>query len=337
MNDTGSNLPRGNFFRKASSHLLWALVDVSVILAGVIALFGFAARLSWAADMCCQFRVQIMMFLLPATLFYWLLRRGPVAWWLLACLVANVIPMAPYFWPVATQVTKDDEFTRIILLNVLVDNPHHSDVVEYVQEKSPDIFIALEADQNWTNGLEPLRASYPHRYLIDDLGTSSFAAYSRIPFDSIETLESTTRRLPSIDLTVTLGGKQLQVVATHPYVPRTEEKADLRNEQMQDVAEAMDRTKSRMLIGDFNCTPWSPHFTDMLAIANVTPAGYGYGLTPTWYHESRRLGSLNGTWVFGLMLDHILIGPSVSVRHYGIGPPLGSDHRPVIVDFQLVD
>ena len=318
--------------------MLWGLVDISVILAGAIALFGFAARLSWAADMCCQFRVQIMMFLLPATLFYWLLRRGAVAWWLLACLVANVVPMTPYIWPAATQVTKDDDgFTRIILMNVLVNNLHHNDVVKYVQEKSPDIFIALEADHNWTDGLEPLRASFPHRYLIDDRGTSSLAAYSRIPFDSIETLQSTERRLPSIDMTVTLDGKQLQIVATHPFVPKTEETADLRNEQMQNVAEKMDRTKARMLIGDFNCTPWSPHFTDMLATANVRPAGYGHGLRPTWYHESRHLGPLNGTWVLGLMLDHVLIGPNVRASHYSIGPPLGSDHRPIVVDFRLVD
>lgn len=336
MNDLEPVVSRNNFMSKF--RLLWAVADWAVMLAGMCAIFGFAARLSWAADMCCHLRVQLLIFLLPATLVYWIFRRGAIAWWVLACLIANAVPMPPYLWPAAAPLaTAKGDVARIMLLNVLISNPNKKGVVEYVQRLAPDIFIALETDHEWTTGLEPLHKMFPHRYLINDRGSSSLAAYSPIPFDSIETLPSTKRRVPSIDMTVTLDGKPLQIVATHPCPPKTKEKAGLRNEQMKNIAAAMDQTRSRMLIGDFNCVPWSPHFTDMLTTASVRPAGYGHGLSPTWYTLSRRYGPLTGTWLFGMKLDHVLVGPDVVASRYRIGPSLGSDHMPIIVDFRLDD
>ena len=308
--------------------------DIAAVVVGAIALYAFAARFSWAADLCCQFRVQLLMFLLPATIIYWIWRRGTIARWLLLCAVANLIPLLPYLLPAANLNADPDALvTRVMMLNVLSGNKHHDEVVSYVQEQSPDIFIAIESDSDWTTGLRPIHASYPHRHLIDNRGTSSIAVYSRIPFDSLKVRRSKKDRLPWLDLSLTIDQQPLQILAIHPYVPLSPESARLRNAQLNEVAGWMDPDRSRILLGDFNCTPWSPHFTDVLRTADVTPAGYGSGLRPTWYRRARAYGPLRQTWVFALKLDHILLSRDLNVVDHRIGPELGSDHRPVIVDF----
>ena len=313
-----------------------AFSDVAAVAAGAIALFAFAARFSWAADLCCQFRVQLLMLLVPATIIYWIVRRGTVAWWLLVCSVANLQPLLPYVIPKAdvnSVANSNENVTRIMMLNVLKSNKHYDDVIDYVQEHDPDMFIAIEADQAWTEGLNPIRADYSYRQIVDDRGTASIAVYSRIPFDSVDVHHSTRHRLPSLDLKVTIDQEPIHICATHPYVPLTRETARMRNEQLREISHLMSHQGSRILLGDFNCTPWSPHFVDVLRAADVTPAGYGRGLRPTWYRRARAYGPLLKTWVFALKLDHVLLSDDLRAVNHLIGPCLGSDHRPIIVDF----
>ena len=310
------------------------LIDLLVVIVGGIALFGFAARHSWAADLCCQFRVQLLMLLAPATTVYWIWRQGAIATWLLLCTAANLIPLWPYLFPTeAPSVSSEATVTRILMLNLLEGNQHHDDVVDYVKTHDPDLFIAIEADHAWTEGLKPLQSTFPHRHIIDDRGASSIAAYSRIPFDSMDVHYSTKRKLPSLDMNISVDGQPVRIFATHPYIPLTQEKARLRNEQLKEIESSIGKNGSRILLGDFNCTPWSPYIVDLARNPKLTPAGYGTGLRPTWYRRARAYGPLRQTWIFALKLDHVLLSDDLAVVDYWIGPCLGSDHRPVVVDF----
>ena len=112
--------------------------DVIAVTVGAIAIFAFAARFSWAADLCCQFRVQMLMILATVTFVYWIWRRGTIAWWVLMCFVANLLPLLPYIVPNAnagTNVSKIAQTTRIMTLNLLQGNQHHDEVVDYVTKK----------------------------------------------------------------------------------------------------------------------------------------------------------------------------------------------------------
>lgn len=321
-------------FAQRLTKWLMLVADLAVVAIGAVAIFGFAARYSWAADLCCQFRVQLLMMLAPASIIYWIWRRGKIATWLLLCTVANLVPLTPYLLPVVKPTpVSETTVTRIMMLNLLSGNQHHDDVVDYVKTHQPDLFIAIEADHEWTESLKPIQRLFPHRYLVDDQGTSSIAAYSRLPFDSIDVHSSTQRRLPSLDMTVTIDQQPVRIFATHPYIPLTHEKARLRNEQFDEIESSLGQSGSRILLGDFNCAPWSPHFGDVLRNTRLTPAGYGHGLRPTWYRRARAYGPLRQTWIFALKLDHVLVSDDLIVVDHQIGPCLGSDHRPVIVDF----
>jgi endonuclease/exonuclease/phosphatase (EEP) superfamily protein YafD len=81
-----------------------------------------------------------------------------------------------------------------------------------------------------------------------------------------------------------------------------------------------------VLLGDLNCTPWSPAFDRLLAAARLRDSGRGRGLHPTWF---------SAVPFVGLPIDHVLVGPGVGVRGRHVGPDIGSDHRPVIADLVL--
>jgi endonuclease/exonuclease/phosphatase (EEP) superfamily protein YafD len=78
-----------------------------------------------------------------------------------------------------------------------------------------------------------------------------------------------------------------------------------------------------VLAGDLNLTPWSPRFARLLTETGLDDSGLRRGLAPTWL------------WPFGLAIDHVLVGAGLVALDNHLGPELGSDHRPVIVDLAI--
>ena len=81
-----------------------------------------------------------------------------------------------------------------------------------------------------------------------------------------------------------------------------------------------------VVAGDFNATPWSPHFQDVLSQSDLQDTGAGRGIQNTWYRFP--------VLFLGLPIDHILTR-GVAVLQRQIGPPIGSAHRPLVLDFLL--
>lgn len=88
-----------------------------------------------------------------------------------------------------------------------------------------------------------------------------------------------------------------------------------------------------VLIGDLNVTPFSPIFDRLLAQSelwdtNILPA------------ESPRTSPSISTWRLantglGLPIDHALVSAGIGIVSRRIGPDIGSDHRPLILDLKI--
>jgi len=109
--------------------------------------------------------------------------------------------------------------------------------------------------------------------------------------------------------------------------PGSAEYARLRNEQLHTVAAQVKASyRPVILIGDLNGTPWSPYFRDFLRASGLRNTSQGRGV--------------QGSWPAGLPagripLDHCLVSPEIRVIDRQVGPQVGSDHLPLLVDLEV--
>jgi endonuclease/exonuclease/phosphatase (EEP) superfamily protein YafD len=114
------------------------------------------------------------------------------------------------------------------------------------------------------------------------------------------------------------------LIATHPLPPVSAENAVMRDEQLQSAGEfAVSLAAPTVLAGDLNTTSWSPCFQDLLAVSGLRDSRRGFGVQPTWPGWLARLG---------IPIDHVLVSPEIRVVRRTVGPHIGSDHRPVVID-----
>jgi len=74
-----------------------------------------------------------------------------------------------------------------------------------------------------------------------------------------------------------------------------------------------------MLAGDFNTTPWAPGYRELLA-ADLRDG-------------ERALASWPAFLPFPVIpIDHVLVSKELRVLSKRRGPPLGSDHYPIVVE-----
>jgi len=134
--------------------------------------------------------------------------------------------------------------------------------------------------------------------------------------------------VPSIEATILVGNQQFHLLGTHPLPPGSPEYARLRNEQYRLIANHVQHQGlPTVVVGDLNATPWSPFFAGLLRESGLlnTSQGRGvFGSWPAWLPLGR------------IPLDHCLVSPSIQIANKWLGPQIGSDHLPVVVDLQLL-
>jgi endonuclease/exonuclease/phosphatase (EEP) superfamily protein YafD len=133
---------------------------------------------------------------------------------------------------------------------------------------------------------------------------------------------------PYVVAKVAAPGVTPLVVGVHPASPSEDaEDSQERNHQLDHIGTTVKGVAGPVIVaGDFNVTPWSPHFRDLLATTGLRDAGAGQGWIPTW---PIRLGPA------GIPIDHILIRGQVAVAGLRRGPDIGSDHYPLVADLRV--
>ncbi|QQS11517.1 MAG: endonuclease/exonuclease/phosphatase family protein [Rhodospirillales bacterium] len=200
-------------------------------------------------------------------------------------------------------------------VNLFAGNRDHRRMLAYLAAVDSDVIVVQELTSAWTVALETLAPRYPHRLLAGgDIGVLSKHPITRI-HGRIDGVRGGHGRALEIDA----AGVRLTVLALHPPAPMFAP-LDARRRREIDAAAAFARSVDGPLVvsGDFNATPWAAPLRRFLAGAGLAlPAG-AWGGTWPWF-----LGP------FAVSIDHILAGGGCAVVERRVGPPVGSDHRPV--------
>ena len=304
------------------------------MLAAASSILALGARGHWLMDLLANFRVQYALYLVVAALLFFLCRNS--RWAVVTAVLAalNLWIISPYLVPSPRSAVVEKELGesfRLMNFNVLSSNRRHDDVITYLREKDADFVFLLEASPEWEPALKKLSDLYPHQKNEIQAGNFGIALLSKTPFQKVEVAEYTPL-IASIDALVLVGDKRVRLIGAHPYPPINAKVCRLRNAHMQRLAESIAKetgaTKT-IVAGDFNMTPWSPHFVDFLSASQLEDSAKGRGVMPTWYALP--------LFSFGVPIDHICVSEGIHIEDRGVGPDLGSDHRAVWVDVRIIE
>jgi len=305
------------------------IIEAGVVAAVVAMLLGELGRLNWLLELCSHFLVQYAIGFAVAVVYFLLRRRWR---WLALAILLIAFPawrLLPYTSAAAATTTAGDHHLRIMTINVHASSDRYDLVRSEIERLDPDIVFLPENTDRWAAGLAPLRARYP--YVVDGQSPSVFSLFlfSRIPLSDAGIVNlPEPDGFPAIVTRVCPVGTEaacLLLVGVHPPPPLSGRIAAERSAALHALPGliAGHGAGRIVLLGDFNCTPWSPLFRDLLAATGLRDSARGFDLLPTW--ASR-------WWPFGLKIDHILVSNTISVASHQVGGDVGSDHFPVVAD-----
>jgi endonuclease/exonuclease/phosphatase (EEP) superfamily protein YafD len=307
------------------------LILVPAVILAVASIAAFFGRFVWWLDVLANFRVQFLTALLVLGTVLALSRFRRWGWGILIAAAINLAVVAPLYLGSPGEATVDAPSIRVMSFNLLSTNDQYGDVVDYIRETDPDVVFLHEASLPWESAMESSGLGYEvARSRSEDLifGTLILTKTSSgvLTFGFAETAPR------AVEITTLVEGWEVPVtiLASHPLAPTDAERASLHDAQLQFAANwASDQSGPYIVVGDLNATPWSWPFRNLLATGNLRNSQNGFGVQPSFAASSNPL--------FRVPIDHLLHSDALLVRQRRLGPPLGSDHFPLLVDLELVD
>lgn len=304
------------------------LTNAIAIVCLLFTFLSLIGRVHWLVDLLSHFRVQYLAALLITCIALGWQRK---LLWLMLCLLAagvQSIFVIPHLVAGSNSATKAMEAShRIMLVNV---NTHQGDpkrVQAYVLEMDPDILVLEEINDAWMNALNRLSIPYPYSVVQTRSDNFGIGVFSKFPLENSKIFEAGSD-VPSISTRVEFKTKSIHLIATHPLPPIGANNSMRRNQQLASLPDYLSSEEPNILIGDLNTTPWNSYFQRMLSRSELRDSGVGRGWQPTW--PSSQL-------LFRIPIDHMLYSREIQIKDRFVGKHVGSDHFPLIVDFQIAE
>lgn len=303
----------GLFF---SISLLFALSAVSTL--------GFWGADYWKCDALAHFRVQyVIVALFLAFIFSWRAHWIRMGWALLIVLVNGWVI---FQWPESRAPLPDRPIYKALAYNVYTRNSERQATIDFILEERPDFVFLTEVTREWEPLLKDLESEYPYqrKAIYGHQGSVLLSLHpyveERRRFAGVGSIHGQVR-LPD--------GQNLVLLGVHPISPRSEKEWEWRNNALRDIGRfCRDQTEPVLLLGDLNCSPFSPHFDFLLEKSGLADPKLSWIPVPTW-----------PTWnpLFKIPIDHFLVSPEIWPLAEWAGPHMGSDHLPILIFFQIRD
>lgn len=224
-----------------------------------------------------------------------------------------------------TQLTST---IRILHANVLSSNENHIALVKLIAQEKPDIVMLQEINSQWLEALTSLENDYPYKCIADRDDNFGIAVFSSTPIHEAVVQQFGTANFPSITFQIQIDDASVDIISTHPMPPVSAHAQTSRNEQLMAVAAfAEGRENPLIVVGDLNTTMWTSPYKKLCKKLSLTNARKGFGILPNWP------ASLPG--IMRIPIDHYLVSDEVFISDCRLGSKIGSDHLPLIIDFQI--
>lgn len=285
----------------------------------------------WICDLLSQFRLVYVPLLLILLVLSAVARSRFLAAVLAVCLLITSIPIAGMFLRPHCQLRADNQTIRILDFNTECQINNRYDLfIALVARTQPDFIALVEVNKKWIDAIETATRPYPYREV--DLRGPGMAVFSKYPMSVTDVRYFENH--PRISLQLRADTQTLHLLIAHPPTPSTTFRFEQRNREFRQIIDEVSALpEPKLLIGDMNCGPWSPAFK-MFITSGLRDSEQGFGPQPSWPARTGRV--VPSVPIPPLIpIDHVLISDDLCVSRRFTGPPMNSDHLPVIVDISL--
>jgi endonuclease/exonuclease/phosphatase (EEP) superfamily protein YafD len=310
------------------SAILKTLIVMAIVALCAATAAAWLAALGWPFELFSHFRLQYLSvgaLLAAAALLSG--RRG----YALTALIATTMNLVNLDGPAIVNAAPVDpgctgsEFT-VITANVEFTNRDHDSLLRWLRTQSADVMVLEEVTASWARSLEKF-PGYGFRSIRPREDPYGLALLSRRPLQSVEWLDFTGDGVPTVSAMLEIGDQPLELIGMHTHSPTAPDRLRARDIELARVAErATYGGQPTVVLGDLNVSPDAPAFAALLENGRLRDTLAANGWRPTWRADF---------WPLALRLDHVLASPGFCVVSSGVGPDVGSDHRPVRVTLRL--
>jgi endonuclease/exonuclease/phosphatase (EEP) superfamily protein YafD len=286
---------------------------------------GYLGAQVWFLDLFANFRVQYVVLFALCVVALTIVRWRKTALVALVGVASTTATMAPFFQERAAVAASGPTF-RLVTFNTWFRNDDFAVVANFLRASNADVLVLQEITAASLAKLDELLPGYPHRSLTRG-GRHALVILSRWPLDS-EHLQLANRLTRIIRTRVRWNQQEVTLIAAHLNWPLGRENTAMRSDQLRAIAErAQDEVNPLVVAGDFNLTPWSDFYRRFVADSGLIDCAIGQGLRPTWPAQASAVR---------IRIDLCFTSEHWRVHRLDVGPRLGSDHLPVVVDLELV-
>ncbi len=304
--------------------MIGAAGAVACAIASTATVLGFCGRLGWWFDLFSHFRVQYFLALALVTPLLLISRQRKAAVCCGIFAIINLGVILPLYLGHTVEAGEHESMFRAMLINVETESGDPILVAKTLSEMDPQIVVLEEINSRWLIDLEEALRVFPHSCVRPREDNFGIGLFSKFPLSNATIVAIGEAEVPSILADVTIETTTLRVMATHPLPPTGARYSRGRNSQLKRIPDYFPSDGSPiLLLGDLNVSPWSHHFTQLLKRTGLRDSSKGRGVQPTWP---------TGNPLLSIPIDHCLHSRELVIRRKQIGPNVGSDHYPVIVD-----
>lgn len=306
---------------------VWGLITACGVIATGATGLGFLGQFSWFFDLFSHFRVQLFVTLSLVAGLILIHRELRASAIFGLCAIVNLCTIVPFYFGSAPASAAHPPSLRAMLVNVNTEAGQPDKVAKAIQQFNPDIVLLEEISDRWLSELSPALTPYLHSKAISREDNFGIGLFSKYPLITSAIHYIGDSEVPSVVAEIQSQGGRFTVIGTHPLPPVSAQNSRLRDEQLYLLADVVTKAESPvLLLGDLNATPWSYAFRRLVRESGLRDSSKGHGFQPTWPTFMQLLL---------IPIDHCLYGSGIHVTSKRVGPNVGSDHYPLIVEFAL--
>ena len=174
-------------------------------------------------------------------------------------------------------------------------------------------------------GLAGLARRYPVSRIEPRDDPFGIGLWSRLPASQVDLVSMPPLGFPALQLHWAAPAPG-SLWLVHPFPPISGEATAWRDTQLRYTAGLIRGDEDAVLAGDLNTTPWSAAYRQLRQEAGLADSSARGWPWPTWF------GPGLVSQVLAVPIDHVLHGSAWRSVAHRVGPDIGSDHRPLIVE-----